>query len=504
MSNVPTFPESPLNAFGITLIDAEIFDGVRNELEAKVTKREGTSKVANELSGLIDRATEAMLAGERDDADAATNEACAKAASAMVEVCGPCTQIREGYLNSCFPRLATVLVLRTFLFTGELLSLSAANALLGREGAAFDDSEYLGGLMSAVQLTGQYASTRAAKLDTRSIALCHRFVDALQSKFVEFDFRNGPVRRKYDGVKYVVRQLEDTLFELSLVEQGAGGDGPPAKRARVDGAATDAAAADAPPAPLSAATTAALGEIDAIRERNAAYDKLREQVIKRTRDVQKLSKNAVYSLHRGDAAKCAAQLAEAREKAIGIFVDAIAEQPALRNGSFANAMEEYAEARLYEGWLANRRIMSPAEICAVGAAPPSGGGAASAGGGAVDGKEGRPGESDFCDTAAYIGALVDFTGEVGRFAVARATKRDFAAVEECLQTDVALALRILPMRGIIPKKLGKKMSELERNRKKVHVLNYELALVRRGRGGKRPSAMATDAPKGGDGGGDDE
>ena len=88
--------------------------------------------------------------------------------------------------------------------------------------------------------------------------------------------------------------------------------------------------------------------------------------------------------------------------------------------------------------------------------------------------------------------------------IARATKRDFAAVEECLQTDVALALRILPMRGIIPKKLGKKMSELERNRKKVHVLNYELALVRRGRGGKRPSAMATDAPKGGDGGGDDE
>ena len=342
MSTVPTFPESPLNAFGITLIDAEIFDGVRNELEAKVTKREGTSKVANELSGLIDRATEAMLAGERDDADAATNEACAKAASAMVEVCGPCTQIREGYLKSCFPRLATILVLRTFLFTGELLSLSAANALLGREGAAFDDSEYLGGLMSAVQLTGQYASTRAAKLDTRSIALCHRFVDALQSKFVEFDFRNGPVRRKYDGVKYVVRQLEDTLFELSLVEQGTGeegGEGPPAKRARVGGAATDAAAADAPPAPRSAATTAALAEIDLIRGRNAAYDKLREQVIKRTRDVQKLSKNAVYSLHRGDAAKCTAQLAEAREKAIGIFVDAIAEQPALRSGSFANAME---------------------------------------------------------------------------------------------------------------------------------------------------------------------
>ena len=76
--------------------------------------------------------------------------------------------------------------------------------------------------------------------------------------------------------------------------------------------------------------------------------------------------------------------------------------------------------------------MSPAEICAVGAQSSSG---AASGGGAVDGKEGRPGESDFCDTAAYIGALVDFTGEVGRFAVARATKRDFVAVEECLQVS---------------------------------------------------------------------
>ena len=495
--SIPAFPESALDAFGAALIPVEVFDALRAELEAKQAKRETTSKVANELSGLIDRATEAMLAGERADAVVATDSACEKAAAAMVEICGPCTAKREGYLSSCFPRLATVLVLRRFLFSGELLSLSEANALLGSPGAAFDDSEYLGGLMAAVQLTGQYASTRAAKLDTRSITLCHRFVQALQGKFVEFDFRNGPVRRKYDGVKYVVRQLEDTLYELSLVSGKQGGDseegGPPAKRARVDDAE---AAAAAPPTPPSAATAAALAEIDGIRTRNETYDKLREQVIKRTRDVQKLSKNAVYSLHRADLAKATAQLTEARAKAVSIYTDAIAAQPNLRSGSFANAMEEYAEARLYEGWLANRRILTPTEICAIGAADDA----------AADGVDGRPSVDDLCDTAAYIGALVDFTGEVGRFAVAQATKRNFVNVGQCLQTDVALALRILPMRGIIPKKLGKKMEELKRNRQKVHVLNYELALVREGRGGKRPSSMASGAPSGGGGGGggDDE
>lgn len=36
----------------------------------------------------------------------------------------------------------------------------------------------------------------------------------------------------------------------------------------------------------------------------------------------------------------------------------------------------------------------------------------------------------------YVGGLVDFTGEMGRFAVARATARDVAAVQACMQMNV--------------------------------------------------------------------
>jgi predicted translin family RNA/ssDNA-binding protein len=35
------------------------------------------------------------------------------------------------------------------------------------------------------------------------------------------------------------------------------------------------------------------------RERMETYDKLREDVIKQSRDIQKLSKQAIYSVHRG-------------------------------------------------------------------------------------------------------------------------------------------------------------------------------------------------------------
>ena len=43
-----------------------------------------------------------------------------------------------------------------------------------------------------------------------------------------------------------------------------------------------------------------VAEIDAIKIRLDTYDKLREGVIKDSRDVQKLSKQAIFSIHRGN------------------------------------------------------------------------------------------------------------------------------------------------------------------------------------------------------------
>ena len=67
---------------------------------------------------------------------------------------------------------------------------------------------------------------------------------------------------------------------------------PPAKRARKDG--------DAPTATDTAEEYPRLvaGEFDTMREAVESADAQREAVIKRTRDVQKLSKQAIYSLHR--------------------------------------------------------------------------------------------------------------------------------------------------------------------------------------------------------------
>ena len=121
---------------------------------------------------------------------------------------------------------------------------------------------------------------------------------------IEFDFRNGPLRRKYDGLKYAIKKIEEILYELSLLDD-VDGD-PVSKRPRVQ---------DISPGDLQSqqrleekVPLVDAEELNAIRIRYEEQDKLREDVIKLSRDVQKLSKQAIFSVHRNDvndaSAKC--------------------------------------------------------------------------------------------------------------------------------------------------------------------------------------------------------
>lgn len=73
-----------------------------------------------------------------------------------------------------------------------------------------------------------------------------------------------------------------------------------------------------------------------------AYDEKRETVIKRSRNIQKLAKQAIFSLHRGAADEANQRLAAAKKGAEELL-PIISAAPTLRPGSFSNAIEEYAE-----------------------------------------------------------------------------------------------------------------------------------------------------------------
>ena len=107
----------------------------------------------------------------------------------------------------------------------------------------------------------------------------------------------------------MVRRLEDHLYDLSLADGGGTSSSPGAASTASDnGSGTPGGGA--PPVPAVLIDAQAL---HAARERHEAADAAREATIKRCRDLQKLAKNAIFSLHRGGHDRAEVQLAQASD-----------------------------------------------------------------------------------------------------------------------------------------------------------------------------------------------
>lgn len=155
-----------------------------------------------------------------------------------------------------------------------------------------------------------------------SVYICRILVSQLNGKMLEFDFRNGPLRRKYDGLKYALKTIEDIMYETSLLENIPFPDEMPSKRQKVDGSASVEGVDSmslAVDTPTEEASLLDVMSINAIRDRMETYDKLREDVIKQSRDVQKLSKLAIYSVHRGSLSDSKTKLDQAMKLAVKIL-----------------------------------------------------------------------------------------------------------------------------------------------------------------------------------------
>ena len=100
--------------------------------------------------------------------------------------------------------------------------------------------------------------------------------------------------------------------------------------------------------------------IKMIKARYDAQDKERENIIKKSRDIQKLSKNAVFSLHRGQLDTAAKQLKDCAKVANEIQSTILAEPNLRHQGSFTNCLEEFCEALLFLYFLNNKKVMTRA------------------------------------------------------------------------------------------------------------------------------------------------
>ncbi|MEW5299749.1 MAG: hypothetical protein WDW36_002730 [Sanguina aurantia] len=123
--------------------------------------------------------------------------------------------LRPGTYSAFIEEYAEAAVFRTFLQEGRLA--------LSSELPLTDPEEYLGGVMDFTGELNRYSIMRATVRDKAAVQACRDLVDALMGKFLQFDFRNGNLRKKFDSLKYTLQKMENTLYELSLSDASLGG-----------------------------------------------------------------------------------------------------------------------------------------------------------------------------------------------------------------------------------------------------------------------------------------
>ncbi|CAM9683463.1 unnamed protein product [Chrysoparadoxa australica] len=448
---LPAAPTNLVGAFGAGLFDPAEKVAIASQLQSRDERRKEEGDFVNSVYSLSNSALALLQSGQVAEGKEATKLAQDLVATRIEAIDQGASKsgVREERVSNCLEALAKVEILEQFFKTGVLVSKSEL-------GSFYRDEEYLGGVMGLLEELVSYSVGRASDLDVASITLCRDVMVEIQGELMLFDFRNGGLRRRYDGVKYHIKKMNDILYALSLVQGApeAAGDGAPAeKRQKLSHDADGAETSKLP----------ALVEIGGIRARQMEYDEKREQVIKRARDIQKPAKLAIYDIHRDSVGKSDQKIADCIRVAKEML-PVIQELPRLRYGSFGNAMEELAEAKLFRVWVSEKRLCTRAEM-------------------------------EVVEVEEYLGGLFDLTGEINRYAVKCATARDTERLGQCLETVLVIDefLKSVPL----PFKLNKKMKELGNSLSKMKNMTYELALIKAGKGISSPLDVEAEAgPKG--------
>jgi predicted translin family RNA/ssDNA-binding protein len=447
-----SLPERP-QVFLASTASAAFHDGLRQVLDAVAgegERRDAVLKPCRALRSEAEAGLRRMLEGELYDVAAA--QAGLGTLLGALEGC-PEWMRNMQQASNCVAALGACVLLDHFLRTGVVASRAASGL------SRLSTSEYLLALMRFADELETYAVGRALWLDRGSVWLTRGVLRAINEQLMLFNFRNGALRRRFDAVKYRVRRLENMSYELALV--GVGG-------------AEAQAQLPAEREPAELLDVAELQAMSAELDRQADD---REVVIKATREPQKNSKKAIYCLHRAQRDEARALLQSVADQCRQIAQATQMSRSELHGGSFGAALEEYAEARLLEHWLASGDLLPLSQLQA---------------------------EVDISEKD-YLGGVVDFTGEIGRWGVARATDRDVDAVKRVLACDLAIKEYAIQLAELGAGKLTKKLEAVATNTKKMEATLYELTLSAAS-GDRRmllSSVEEPPAPDGGRGGGAD-
>ena len=180
---------------------------------------------------------------------------------------------------------------------------------------------------------------------------------------------------------------------------------------------------------------------DEIRKKLDSYDSKREELIKKARELLKISKQVIYSVHRGNKKEALTNLNKTNK--IKEVLDKIAgfDKKLAFEGSYSEACQEYAEAVCYYNFVNKKKLPGFKEL--------------------------NIGHED------YLMGICDLTGELTRRAVSLSTKRKFKEVEkikEFVEDIYGEFLKFDFRNGL----LRKKYDSIKWNLKKLEEVMYDI------------------------------
>ncbi|MEA3399387.1 MAG: hypothetical protein U9R00_02655 [Patescibacteria group bacterium] len=79
-----------------------------------------------------------------------------------------------------------------------------------------DEKTYLGGICDFVGELIRRAVLKASKKDLEELKRIYETIEEIYGLYLDFDFRSGDLRKKFDSLKYHLAKIESIKYDLSL------------------------------------------------------------------------------------------------------------------------------------------------------------------------------------------------------------------------------------------------------------------------------------------------
>ncbi|MBI4141582.1 hypothetical protein HY484_01510 [Candidatus Woesearchaeota archaeon] len=189
------------------MIDKKLFEQMRNEIEVFDDAREKLIKISRDVLKLSKGAIYSLHRNDLRSAEKQLKDAKSVIAQMNVLIKKDIHLASVGSYGDA---------LEEFVEASCYFEFTTKNHLPSPKELGVDTEIYLPGLCDLVGELVRKAINSVLKDDAKTALKIKDVVEELYAELMMFDFRNSPLRKKFDSIKYSLEKLEDLAVKLKL------------------------------------------------------------------------------------------------------------------------------------------------------------------------------------------------------------------------------------------------------------------------------------------------